>query len=331
MAEEYQPGLETSKLQIALQRYIEGQKVSDEEKANKANLIKSSAGLGKSVYDYWAIDQQGKYKDMLSQTFGENEKVFNVSDEYVDDPFYKRMFTPASKRVDMNPAYQKALDESKPKIPFDDLDLNEWQSPQWSIADPYPSRPNLPVDDGMGGYGVRSSEAFTSAPMDIKETGFPDIGEWQSPQKPISITTSRDMILEDSLDYFDDIPLGEDDVVSSLMREGLNTPPAKGGPMTASLGLNDSFMTDASGVDLLSSSDDALSATGVSSKLSAGLGLAGTALSAYDLATNWDDMSGSERAQGAMKTIGGGMMATGIGAVPGAIITGIGTIWDLLD
>jgi len=330
MAEEYQPGLELSNLRIALQRYQEGQKVADEERAKKANLIKSSASLGKSVYDYWAIDQQGKYKDMLSQTFQDsnNEKanVFSVSDKYTDDPFYKRMFTPASKRVDMNPAYQKALDESKPEIPLDDLDLNEW-----SMGDPYPSRPNVPVDDGMGGYGVRSSEAFTSAPMDIKETGFPDIGEWQSPQKPISITTSRDMILEDSLDYFDDIPLGEDDVVSSLMREGLNTPPAKGGPMMASLGLNDSFMTDASGVDLLSSSDDAVSATGVSSKLSGTLGLAGTALSAYDLATNWDDMSGAERAQGTMKTVGGGMMATGIGAVPGAIMAGIGTIWDLLD
>ena len=269
MHEEYQPGLELSNLRIALQRYQEGQKVADEERAKKANLIKSSASLGKSVYDYWAMDQQSKYKDLLSQEI-DNQKIFEVSPEYRDSNILKKMFTPASERVDMNPAYQKALNESKPKIPLDDLDLNEWSLPDTEMTNP---------------------DTF----------------------------------------FMDDIPLGEDDVVSSLMREGLNTAPVKGGPMTASLGLNDSFMTDASGVDLLSSSDDAVSATGVSSKLSGTLGLAGTALSAYDLATNWDDMSGAERAQGTMKTVGGGMMATGIGAVPGAIMAGIGTIWDLLD
>ena len=60
----------------------------------------------------------------------------------------------------------------------------------------------------------------------------------------------------------------------------------------------------------------------------------GVGLDAYDLVTEWD--MGGERgikswddeAQSALKVAGGAMMASGFGAVPGAIIYAIGTVWD---
>ena len=42
-------------------------------------------------------------------------------------------------------------------------------------------------------------------------------------------------------------------------------------------------------------------------------------------------MSDEERAQGTMKTVGGAMVATGIGAPAGLALTAVATIWDWLD
>ena len=285
--EEYQPGLGLSNLRVAFQNYMVAENKRKEEEAKKREAMVATAEVGKSAYDYWAMDQMGKYKDLLSEKI-DGKNVFQTSEKYKSDPLWKRMTTSAEGRVEISPAYQEKLDASKPKIPIDSFDLNEWSLPDTEMIDP---------------------DTFF---IDDIPSGTDDIGA-------LGVNNQ-------------DIP----DLYNMYMDRNVAT--ATPGPMTASAGMNDAWMTDPSGAELISSADEAVSATGEASKYSkfAGgaskaLGIAGTAYGAYDLATNWDDMSDEERAQGILKTGGGALMASGVGVPIGLGLSAIGTIWDWLD
>ena len=201
------------------------------------------------------------------------------------------------------------------------------------VRDIEPSNPTRPAIGVDSGYGESLSQP--TAIDTIDSPGFQEFNDWESPA-PFSK-------YQQGMQDFDTIRGGgttssiniPDDELMDIAMSGLESPVSEGGAMTASGGMSDSYT--AAG-DILGSADEAIATTGEASKFSkfaggAGkaLGIAGTAYNAYQLATNWDDMSDSERAQGMMQTIGGGMMATGVGAPVGLALSAAGTIWDWLD
>ena len=392
---EYQPGLGLSNLQASLQQYIQAEEDRAQRKADSQELMVSSAQAGKSVYDYWAMDQMSKQKDLLSQTIDTEfinpltnrpiaEKTFQASQEYTNKstfgklgwdkgPTFEkgRMFTPANQRVSMtdanpmNPSefkefqkgsIDKSMDYIKGKYSSGvdsiersvsnyridkaidqgmsgDLPIGFRDSifeSQYSIEPVAPIRPSIGVDSGYG-----DSLSQPAAIDMIDSPGFQEFKNFESPA-PFSK-------YQQGMQDFDTIRGGgttssiniTDNELMDIAMSGLESPAVEGGTMTASAGMSDSYT--AAG-DILGSADEAVAATGEASKFSkfaggAGkaLGIAGTAYGAYNLANNWDDMSGSERAQGMMQTIGGGMMATGVGAPVGLALSAAGTIWDWLD
>lgn len=367
---EYQQGLGLSNLQASLQAYMQAEEDKAQEKADNQELMVSGAKAGKSVFDYWSMDQMGQEKELLSQSIGENtrgyrpnEKIFEVSPEYKDSNTFKRMFTPANQRVSMTDAnpmdpsqfadfqegpIDKSLDYiegkfssgvDKIKGSVSDYRINKAIKQGSSgelpigirdIEPASPIRPDIGID---GGYGDSLSQP-TAIDM-IDSPGFEEFNQWGSPA-PFSK-------YQQGMQDFDSIRGGSttssinvtDNELMDIAMSGLDSPISEGGSMTASAGMSDSYTATG---EVLGSADNVVSATGEASKFSkftggAGkaLGIAGTAYGAYNLANNWDDMSGNERAQGLMQTIGGGMMATGVGAPVGLALSAAGTIWDWLD
>ncbi len=278
MAEEYQPGLGLSGLRAALAQYERSERERAEEQMQNRQMLQAGAQLGKSAFDYWSMDQQAKYKDMLSQKI-DGENVFEISPEYKDSNMFKRMFTPAKKRVAMRPGHE-IMSENQ---------FREFQKG--------------PIDKGMDYLGDMKSS------MDDK-----------------MLEISIDNIFKEEMSV--DLPVKIRDIEPPIpVRPDVPVDPGYGG-------YDDVYSVSG---DLLDSTKASATA-GEASKLgkygsAAGkaLGALGTAYGAYNLATNWEDMSDSERAQGALQTIGGTMALTGFGAPIGLGLSAIGTIWDLLD
>ena len=353
MDEEYQPGLGLSDLRVVFQQYIEAENKKDEEAAKRRDLMVSGAKVGKSAYDYWAMDQMGKYKDLLSEKIvganGISRNVYETSDIYKDKsalgigwdkdrwrPTFEkgRMFTPGEERVQFTDDYldisKQRASKLKPEIPID-IDTSEWEMIDTELTDPDTFFiDDVPAGtDDIGALGVPTEDIPDLYEMYTDGT----ITASSAPGPMTANVGMNDAWMTDSSGA--ELISSTDDELIDIAMSGFKSPVAEGGAMTASAGMSDSYT--AAG-DILGSTDEVISATGEASKYSKlaggvgkGLGVLGTAYGAYNLATNWDDMSDAEKAQGALQTIGGTMALTGVGAPIGLALSAAGTIWDWLD
>lgn len=308
----YQPGLELSNLQRQLSLYLMQKKKREEEELQARQAKVNAAKVGKQGLDYWSLDQRAKEMAYLK-----DPTQYVPNPEFGSDNFAKRFFTPANKRIapgPKNPAYG----------------LNDKTA--W----------NEQVGISEEGPITRGVDKVKSLSNDIKAKILrsPDAEALLNPPhtgpgaNTPSVPSGTNIMPPDDIEF---IKQTDDMDLYGMLMDDIKANPTlpTGGPMTADAGLSDTF--SAAG-DKLGSVDDLANVGKEASNFSKGmgyagkaLGVAGTVYGGYNLATNWDDMSDAERAQGMMQTGGGLMMATGIGAPVGLAISIAGSIWDLLD
>ena len=241
---EYQPGLGLSGLQVALQKYMSSQKERDEQDAKEKELMVNSAKLGKSTYDYWAMDQMSKQKELLAETI-DGRNVYETSDTYKDSsllgdfdwnkgkPSWNkgRMFTSGEDRVQLTEPFREAtLLETKPKMP---------------VSEGFDSADDL----GFGKVPKENQSYWDSIDEDLWNKELDKVGELDQYDDSLSVMKTPDAYPvrpNIPIDEFDDFPIdainidssmpkGGDPELMKLIEEGWELPLPKGGAPTSNV------------------------------------------------------------------------------------------------